>query len=102
MADFWGVDKITPEIDDDKGCGLVLVNNKEKLEHVRILNCRFYAQNLVEVVKYNPCILEPVDKPINRDCFFTALNHFGFIVAFKLVSNNNVLFRLIRKMYRLL
>ena len=102
LADFWGVDKIAPEIDDDKGCGLVLVNNKEKLEHVRILNCRFYAQNLVEVVKYNPCILEPVDKPINRDCFFTALNHFGFIGAFKLVSNNNVLFRLIRKMYRLL
>lgn len=27
LADFWGVDRIHPEIDDDKGCGLILVHN---------------------------------------------------------------------------
>lgn len=99
LADFWGVDKISPEIDDDKGCGLVLVHNQEKLKLLNFLNCRFYAQNLEEVVKYNPCIANSVDKPVNRDFFFSALNHFSFIGAYKLVTNNNILFRLIRKMY---
>lgn len=100
LADFWGVDKISPEIDDDKGCGLVLVYNQEIFKLLKFLNCRFYAQNLVEVVKYNPCIANSVDKPVNRDSFFSALNHIGFIGAYKLVTNNNILFRLIRKMYR--
>lgn len=102
LADFWGVDKIAPEIDDDKGCGLVFVYNKEKSKLVRTLNCRLYVQKLVDVVKYNPCMANSVDKPVNRDFFFSALNHIGFIGAYKLVTDNNILFRLIRKVYRLL
>lgn len=102
LADFWGMDKIAPEIDDDKGCGLVLVYKNEKFNFSRDLNCRLHMQELQEVIKYNPCILESVDKPINRDFFFTALNHFGFVRAYKLVFDNNILFRLIRKIYRLL
>jgi hypothetical protein len=47
LADFWGVQKMMPEMDDDKGTSLILVNSSK-------------GQNMIDQIK-DKIILKPVD-----------------------------------------
>lgn len=35
LADFWGIDKLRPEIDDDKGTSLLIIHTKRGEEYIR-------------------------------------------------------------------
>lgn len=94
LADFWGIDKLSPEIDDDKGCGLILVNNLDFNMHR--LNCRLYIQNIDEVVKYNRAIINSFGLPIGRETFYVILNLIGFKFAYYFTLCNNALYRWIK------
>lgn len=94
LADFWGIDKLSPEIDDDKGCGLILVNNLDFNMHR--LNCRLYRQNIDEVVKYNRAIINSFGLPIGRETFYVILNLIGFRFAYYFTLCNNALYRWIK------
>lgn len=67
LADFWGVDRLHPEIDDDKGCGLILVNKEHAFALLKSLDCQLYEQKLDEVIPFNPSIEHPVKEPVNRN-----------------------------------
>lgn len=102
LADFWGVNEMHPEIDDDKGCGLVFVNDKEKLELLHCLDCEIKKVFLGSVVKYNPNILNSVKEPVNRSFFFFVYRMKGFCIAYQAVTSNFTLMRIMRKIYRFL
>jgi coenzyme F420-reducing hydrogenase beta subunit len=65
LADFWGIDQIMPEIDDDKGLSLVLVHSprgekilkavKDKIEYKRI--------DINKAVSGNPAIFASIKEP---------------------------------------
>lgn len=96
IADFWGVDKINPALDDDKGCGLVLINDKKELDLLYNLDCILVHQELDHVVKFNSCILSSVNKPVYRNMLFYFLDRIGVYNAHVLIFNKSVLFRAIR------
>lgn len=75
LADFWGVDSLKPEIDDDKGCGLILINNERAFSLLRNLDCQLFQQKLDEVSKFNPSILYSVRVPVNRKFFYDVLEN---------------------------
>lgn len=100
IADFWGVDKIAPKIDDDKGCSLVIVYNPDVLTLLNSLNCRLYPQDLDNVIKYNKAITESCNQPVNRKIFFSLLDLCGLTCAYRMVTTNNVICRLVRTLYR--
>lgn len=102
LADFWGVNKIDPNIDDDKGCGLLYINNKEKIGLLYSLQCMLFNQSFDNVVKYNPSILYSVNKPGNRKFFFLVFRKIGFYVSYNAVTSKSVLMSIIRKIYRYL
>ena len=66
IADFWGVDWLYPEIDDDKGISAVIIHTLRGKETFDICkNKMFYKlialddvvkknQNMISAVKYNP------------------------------------------------
>ena len=72
IADYWGIQAVHPEIDDDKGTGAVLVNT--------VQGQRYYdsVANQIEqimsdydsIVKFNPCIVRSVKVPKLRDAFW--------------------------------
>lgn len=103
LADFWGVNEIKPDIDDDKGCGLILINCEEKLDFLYKMNCQLLQQQLERVVEYNPCILSTVNEPANRD-FFWAVYYYkkDFHTAYMATVSKSVILRVIRKIYRCL
>lgn len=102
LADFWGVNKIDPNIDDDKGCGLLFLNNKEKIGLLYNLQCMLFNQSIDNVSKYNPGILYSVNKPGNRKFFFLVFCMIGFYVSYNAVTRKSVLMSIIRKIYRYL
>ncbi len=61
MADFWGIEKISPEFDDSKGCSLVIIQNKK-------------GEELFKAVKQKECTIEKVDI---HDAFIEQPNVFS-------------------------
>ena len=96
LADFWGINEINPVFDDDKGCGLVLLNNKEKLDLLNRLNCKLSLQSMDDAVKYNPNIMNSVKKPVNRKIFFYFVDKLDFARLHNLLYNKIFIMRFIR------
>ena len=70
IGDFWGVDNIMPQIDDDKGISVCLVNTDKGLDFFKVLNIRRHPVDYNEVLKHNPVIEKSVKEPLKRDYVF--------------------------------
>lgn len=61
IADFWGVDKVFPDFDDNKGVSLVLVNSRKGNEIINeIKGVLHYCETQIE-----NCMQPPLEKPFN-------------------------------------
>lgn len=72
LADYWGVQNIHPEFDDDKGTSLVLVNTEKGQ---KVLNLISDQMEIIETdgefaIQNNPCIVRPVQYNTKREKFF--------------------------------
>lgn len=91
VADFWGIDKLLPKFDDDKGTSLVILhNNKAKILFYKLKD----KMNFIEVkfedgIRYNKSMITSVRYNEKRDLFFAE---------FKIKEN---LFDLIKKYTKL-
>mgnify|MGYP001320238558 FL=1 len=75
IGDFWGIENILPEIDDDKGVSLVLLNNEKSLIYYKKMKARtLQISSYEEVVRGNPNIAYSVNRHPNRGRFFKRLD----------------------------
>lgn len=100
LADFWGIEQLCPEVDDDKGCGLILVHNNHVLSLLKSLDCQLQEQKLDEAIAFNPSIIHSVKEPVNRNFFYMMLDKIGFTFSYKASTSSTLLMRIIRKIYR--
>lgn len=77
LADYWGVQKIHSDFDDDKGTSLVLVNTKIGEELIRNIssNMDIIKTDLEYASNCNPCIEKPVKYNSKRDEFFNEFHN---------------------------
>ena len=77
LADFWGINNILPNINDDKGVSLVILNNQkgEKLFEKIKEKIYFYKVNINDAIKYNPMSIKSAPKNKKRRKFFKKMNH---------------------------
>lgn len=80
LADFWGVENVVPEFNDNKGTSLVIVNTKKGKDlFENIKDSMIYQESdFEESLKYNPSMYKSVAKPKNKDYFFENLNKLDF------------------------
>lgn len=80
LADFWGIDNVIPEMNDDKGTSLVIVNSKKGNELIKkiIYDVEMKEVDLNEAIKYNPSMTTSVQINKNREKFFTDLENTEF------------------------
>lgn len=80
LGDFWGVENVFPELDDDKGISLVLCNNvKGKQLFDSICNqAEFRETDYEEATKYNPAAIYSVKRPGSRELFIREIKHRRF------------------------
>ncbi len=75
LADFWGVEHLHPELDDDRGVSLVFTHSKKGTE---LLEAVRHAMNLVstnasEAIQYNPAMIQSAHCPERRNAFMAHL-----------------------------
>ena len=72
IADYWGIQSIHPEIDDDKGTGLVLINSKHGANYFNSIANQINSliSNYNNAIMQNPCIVKSVKEPNRRHQFW--------------------------------
>lgn len=74
IADFWGIDVIDPDFNDDKGCGAVLINTTKGAE-VDVLSQTIYKEKTFdEIIKYNSSYYKSTTPHPKREEFFNHLD----------------------------
>ena len=73
IADFWGIEDVLPEFDDDKGISLVLSYSEKGGRWLAGLDCECIEVDYRSAQRMNPLISSSVSKPINRAFFFRQL-----------------------------
>ena len=84
IADFWGIQHIHPEFDDDKGCNLVLINSEKGLNFFNKLECDKIESDFNTAIKYNPSYFKCVSESKYRQYFFDNFDKYGFSIYNKI------------------
>lgn len=101
IADFWGIEEVLPEFDDDKGISLILPYTEKGIYWLKDLNCEFTKVDYQTAQKNNPSISTSVTKPINRNFFFHQLKYKNSIQSiWENCSSNALNKRIHRFVYR--
>lgn len=70
IADFWGIDHLMPDFDDDKGVGLVLVNTEKGQQIFNRLSVKARLSSLPDVIPLNGGFREYMKPHPRRAEFF--------------------------------
>lgn len=74
LADFWGIQKEFPDLDDDKGTSFVVVHSPEGKNLIEKLKGCLVKEIPLEVgTKHNPSYYTACKKPKGRNSFFDSL-----------------------------
>ena len=98
MGDFWGIEKIKPEFDDDKGCGLILNYLKKGLD---ICSTDWKEMTYNHALAGNPSIINSARISSNRNFFFHRLNKSNSLgLSWEETNSSRFLLRIYRNIYR--
>lgn len=99
LGDFWGIEKINPEIDDDKGLSLVLVNTKKGEALISDCGALMFEQDYSDAVKHNPAIEKSVRQPVYRNLFMRTCEEKGFDKAYAAVNDKTLIAKVKRRLW---
>ena len=105
LADFWGINNILPEIDDNKGISLVIINSEKGKKILEKINKNIVIRKveLNEAIKYNPSMTKSSNKNSNRENFFKDLENINFEkLCKKYLRKNNYFRKIIRKVKKII
>lgn len=104
LADFWGIQNILPEMDDDKGTSLIIINSNKGYEIFKeVMNHIVYKQvDIKEAIKYNTAAVKSASQNPNREKFFHALDQYEFDKLVGKYCSDSLLSRSKRKIRRII
>ena len=87
LADFWGVEKLYPEIDDDKGTSLVILHSKRACEFFDKIKgiLKYQEVDVDEAIKYNSAMITSVPQNSDRADFLNLIRSRGFYGVMKYI-----------------
>ncbi len=76
LADYWGVDIVSPHLDDDRGLSAVMVNSKkgEELFFNKSENLNVEDLDFSVITKHNPSLVTPSYMHKKRDYFMSKVD----------------------------
>lgn len=71
LADFWGVQSVLPDMDDDKGTSLILVCSESGKKYFNKIkrDMKHHEVDINVAVKHNSAAIKSVNYNPKRDCF---------------------------------
>lgn len=115
IADFWGINQLNPQMDDDGGTSLILLYSDKGSEAFETLSLNTWEANYDDILRYNPSIEISKPEHLQRNLFFSRLDDTDSVVS--LIDDTlriphterlkqlpqrmyNLLYRLIRRLLR--
>jgi coenzyme F420-reducing hydrogenase beta subunit len=103
IADCWGIDKVNPSFDDDKGCTtLILQSNKgENIFNEIKISLNIASYSVGAVLEHNPYIRKPISCPSTRRKFYRKYRKRGISIAlekYKYSVKSSLIGRIINKL----
>lgn len=98
LADYWGIEKFFPNMDDNKGTSFVCANTERGLVLLNSLDIRMNAADYTASVPYNSCIEFSTTEPINRKAFWQGYQERGIDVLRSLNQPQANIFKRIVKL----
>lgn len=99
LADYWGIEQLVPQLDDNKGISFISCNTQMGTMIVDSLKLISVETDYQKSVPYNSCIVQSTNEPIERQNFWTSYTKEG-IKALPRVKKKNLLKRIIKKILR--
>lgn len=81
IGDFWGVDSIHPEMYDNKGCSLVIVNSQKGEKHIGGLNTIGIEITYEESCRYNRCLIQSATESRYASLFWSRFKKNGIVAC---------------------
>ncbi len=84
LADYWGIETIAPELDDDRGISSCYVNSPKAAKILETIRntVQLREMDLDTAVSYNMAMVESEHPQANRSAFLRDLNHKSFDMVF--------------------
>jgi hypothetical protein len=87
IGDYWGIEKVLPEFDDDKGVSLVMINSQKGREIYEMLIKDDIQTTYLDAFTGNQIIEKSVVMPVERNIFFSRWQHESlFELIFRLTA----------------
>ena len=101
LGDFWGIESLMPEIDDDKGVSAIIVNTDKGKQVLHNINVELHEVQYNELTTRNPALVKSFHKTPKRTEFFKE-DGFTFEekvkrLAKKPFSMKTLAYRIVRK-----
>jgi len=95
LADFWEIQSILPDMDDDKGTSLVLQNSEKGKKMLDQIKDRMIMReaDLNQAILYNPAAIASARKNPKRELFFQEMNQISFDKLMKKYCTESVYLR---------
>ncbi len=103
VADFWGIDKINPETDDDKGLSLLFINTEKGKAFLTDIenDLTLIKTDIEKAFPFNPCIIKPVPEHNFRQYFLSNYSKGDFEKTVESCLNPSYVTRLKRKVLQI-
>lgn len=90
IADYWGIEKVAPEFDDNKGVSLVLVNSEHGEMLLTQVNKKIIKKQTKLEDSMQPALKKPYSKPKDRDEFWQDFYNKSFSFLAKRYGNYGI------------
>lgn len=98
IADFWGIESMCPDLDDDKGTSVVLINSPKGEVCFRMLHNCYNEVDYSAICRFNPCFVQSFSPHLFRRVFFKKVNASMSVTGLmKLALSNSLPQRIKRK-----
>ena len=104
LGDYWGVQNIHKEFDDDKGISLILLHTDKGKNIIKEISNEMYIidTNYEYSIKCNPSIVEPVTYNNKRKSFFYDIEKRNIKKNIYIYTKGNIIEKIIRKIKRII
>lgn len=72
LADYWGIQHLMPEFDDDRGVSALTINTEKGQKTMQTIGAEIYSAPYEDLCAKNPSLLHSCRIPANRSRFFAT------------------------------
>lgn len=101
LADYWGIQDLMPNIDDDRGISAIIVNTEKGRKKMQAITAELYPAPYEDICIKNPSLLHSYSIPVNRSSFFES-NNKAFHKRIEVISRIHLKQRIKIKVYDIL